>query len=91
MKIKLEKVIHSLGSEKDVQKFLKDLLSPKEYESLRERWKVVQLLEKKMPYREISEKLGVSTATVTRVARCLSNPDSGYKMALEVLKVQKIK
>ena len=89
MKVKLEKILFSLESEKDVHKFLKDLLSPKEYESLRERWKVVQLLEKKMPYREISEKLGVSTATVTRVARCLSNPDSGYKKALEVIKILK--
>jgi TrpR-related protein YerC/YecD len=86
MKHSLEKAILTLEDEKNLEKFLHDLLSPKEYESLKERWNVVQLLEKGIPYREISETTGVSTATVTRVARCLSASGSGYQIVLELLK-----
>lgn len=84
MDIKLEAVFCEMTDEKAIKSFLADLLSPKEYESLKERWNVVQLLEEGIPYREISEKTGVSTATVTRVARCLAHPQSGYRKALEI-------
>lgn len=86
MKNSLENALLTLQDEKSLKKFLHDLLSPKEYESLKERWNVVQLLDKGMSYREISEKTGVSTATVTRVARCLGASGSGYQVALSNLK-----
>ena len=81
--MKLEKIMLRLKNEKQMEKFLLDLLSPKEYQSLTERWKVVQLLDEGHSYRDISEKTGVSTATITRVARCLTVPGSGYRIALE--------
>lgn len=81
--MKLEKVLAQFSSEKDIEKFLKDLLSRKEYESLSERWNVVLLLEKGHSYREIAEMTGVSTATVTRVSKCLNAPKSGYRLALK--------
>ena len=88
MKHSLEKALLTLEDEKYLKKFLQDLLSPKEYDSLKERWNVVQLLDKGMSYREISEKTGVSTATVTRVARCLAASGSGYQLALSHLKTK---
>ena len=81
--MKLEKVLANFTNEKDIERFLKDLLSRKEYESLSERWKVVLLLESGHSYREIAEKTGVSTATVTRVSKCLNTPKSGYRLALD--------
>lgn len=82
--MKLEKVFTMLSQEQEVRAFLRDLLSPKEYESLVERWRVVELLEKGHSYREIAEITGVSTATVTRVSKCLNAPKSGYRLALNL-------
>lgn len=66
--------------------FLEDLLTPAETKAISERWAVVRKLEGGIPYRRIYEETGVSTATVTRVARCLSGGAGGYRMALERLK-----
>ena len=82
--MKLEKVMAKLNSEKEIEHLLRDLLSQKEYESLKERWRVAELLDKGHPYREIAEMTGVSTATVTRVSKCLKAPKSGYRTALDL-------
>ena len=80
----LFKVIKNLDSETQVRAFLSDLCTPKEIESLIERWEVAKLLStKKYTYREIATKLGASTTTVTRVARFLFNENNnGYKSIL---------
>jgi TrpR-related protein YerC/YecD len=86
MSSQLAKILALLNDEKEIDLFLKDLLSPKEFELMQERWKVVQLLEEQRPYREIAQITGVSTATVTRVARCLGSKNSGYAKALARIK-----
>lgn len=64
--------------------FFADLCTPAELEALAGRWKVARLLDQGLPYREISEKTGISTATVTRVARCLTyGREGGYRRALD--------
>jgi TrpR-related protein YerC/YecD len=62
-----------------------DLCTPKEIKALEERWEVAKLLaSKKYTYREIAEKLGASTTTVTRVARFLFNEkNNGYKSVIK--------
>lgn len=63
--------------------FFADLCTPAELEALAGRWTVARLLDKGIPYREISERTGISTATVTRVARCLTyGKDGGYRRIL---------
>jgi len=47
-----------------------------------ERWQVVRLLDQGMSYRQIYEETGVSTATVTRVAKSLRF-GSGYRLVLD--------
>jgi TrpR-related protein YerC/YecD len=64
--------------------FFADLCTPAELEALAGRWRVARLLDRGMPYREISEKTGISTATVVRVARCLTyGKDGGYRRLLD--------
>jgi len=64
--------------------FLSDLCTPAELAALAGRWKVARLLDKGLPYREISERTGISTATVVRVARCLTyGRDGGYRRLLD--------
>ena len=80
----LYKAIEKLKNQHQVKAFLADLCTPKEIESLIERWEVAKLLStEKYTYREIAEKLGASTTTITRVARCLvSENNNGYKTIL---------
>lgn len=79
--LNLYKAFLMLESEKECEQFLKDLLTPNELKSIQERWRVAQLLMQKVPYRTISEKTGVSTATITRVARYLGE-GKGYQTLL---------
>lgn len=65
----------------DCENFFIDLCTPAEIRALLDRWTVVQLLEQDIPYRTIYEQTGVSTATVTRVARCLTY-GTGYRLLL---------
>lgn len=81
----LYEAILSIKGKKECRAFFEDICTPAEIEALADRWKVARLLVKEMPYREISEKTGVSLATVTRVARFLFNGSSGYKIILERL------
>ena len=80
----LYKAIEKLKTHEQARAFLTDLCTPKEIESLIERWEVAKLLStKKYTYREIATKLGASTTTVTRVARFLFNENNnGYKSIL---------
>lgn len=48
-----------------------------------ERWKVVRLLDQGVSYRNISNRTGASTATVTRVAHWLNHGTGGYPIALK--------
>jgi TrpR-related protein YerC/YecD len=81
----LYQAIMNLESLAECRNFFTDLCTPSEIQSMADRWQVAQLLETKMPYREIYEKTGVSTATVTRVARCLQY-GQGYQTLLKKTK-----
>jgi TrpR-related protein YerC/YecD len=49
------------------------------------RWMVVRLLVDGIPYREINERTGVSTATITRINQWLQHGTGGYRSMLERL------
>lgn len=79
----LAKVVLAIKTEKDMLNFLRDLCTLEELDELSSRWKVVQMLVKGKPYREISLKTGLSTSTITRIAHWLEHGEGGYKKALE--------
>lgn len=80
----LFQAISKLQSIEEVERFLVDLCTPAELRSMADRWQVAKLLVEGVPYRTIYEQTGVSTATVTRVARSLEYGSNGYKQALEM-------
>ena len=88
----LVQALLSIKTTLEMEKFLKDLCTPQELVALAERWRVCQLLDGgEYSYREISEKTGVSLATITRVARFLKDePHRGYHAVLQQMK-QKVK
>lgn len=78
----LAKALAALQKPEDVRAFLLDLCTPAELESMADRWKVVPLLVKGVPYREIHEITRVSVTTVGRVARTLEHGAGGYHAAI---------
>ena len=69
----------------ECKKFLKDLCTPQELSSMKERWRVCQLLARDdRSYREIHDETGVSLATIGRVARFLRDESyGGYRLILQ--------
>ena len=67
----------------EVASFLRDVATLYELEALSARFETAKLIAKRIPYREIVERTGVSSATVTRVASFLKNGE-GYKNVLRV-------
>ena len=84
-RVALQEAILSLKTAAEVDRFLADLCTPAEIEAITHRWWVAQLLdEKKLPYREIYKVTGASVATITRVARFLSQERyHGYRLVLD--------
>ena len=70
---------------REMRAFLDDLCTPAELEAIADRWRVVPLLLKATPYREIHDLTGVSVTTVGRIARSLSFGAGGYRLAAERL------
>lgn len=77
----LARALASLSRPEDVRAFLQDLCTPAELEAMADRWRVVPLLLKGVPYREIHELTQVSVTTIGRVARTLEAGSGGYAIA----------
>ena len=58
--------------------FLHDLLTPGEYDALAIRWQIVKLLADGLTQREITERLHISIATVTRGSRELYDKHGAF-------------
>jgi TrpR-related protein YerC/YecD len=81
----LFKAVLRLKTLGEAQAFFRDLMTSQEIETFSERFKVAVMLTKGISYREIYEKTGVSTATVTRVNQWLERGEGGYKLAISRL------
>lgn len=78
----LSSAMAALMRPEDVRAFLEDLCTPAELEAMADRWRVVPLLLKGVPYREIHELTQVSVTTIGRVARTLERGAGGYARAM---------
>ncbi|MCB9229155.1 MAG: hypothetical protein H6618_06045 [Deltaproteobacteria bacterium] len=73
----------ALQTHEDYEEFLKDLCTPAELHAICGRWMVALMISQKTPYRKICEQTGVSTATITRVAKFMESGYGGYRTALQ--------
>jgi TrpR-related protein YerC/YecD len=81
----LYRAIATLDDAAEIRDFLRDLCTPAELQAMADRWRVVELLRDRIPYREIHDRTGVSVTTIGRVARFLEQGNGGYRTALERL------
>lgn len=82
----LFEAVLALESVDEAAAFFRDLCTLKELGDLSHRWAVVRLLDQGLSYREISDRTGASTATVTRINQWLQHGAGGYRMALDRIK-----
>lgn len=81
----LFKGILGLENVEECYNFFEDLCTMHEIQSLAQRLEVAKMLKDHCTYNEICEKTGASTATISRVNRCLNYGSEGYQLVLERL------
>lgn len=85
-KNELEQLFKSILSLQNIEEcyvLFEDLCTVNEVKSLAQRLEVARMLREGYTYNYIEEETGASTATISRVKRCLGYGTDGYRMALD--------
>ena len=80
------KTILSLKDMDECYMYFEDICTIAELNAIAQRLKVAMLLKDKHTCQDISQSTGVSTATISRVNRCLNYGTGGYGMVIKRLK-----
>ncbi len=82
----LFEAILTLEDVEECYAFFEDVCTVNEVLSIAQRFAVAKMLRTKETYKDIAEKTGASTATISRVNRALNYGNDGYDMVFERLK-----
>ena len=72
----------SLENKEQCRTFFEDICTIKELETITQRLEVAKMLKNGAGYTEISAKCGASTATISRVNKCLLYGKGGYGIVI---------
>jgi len=75
----------SLKSVEECYQFFEDICTISEFKAMGQRLEVAKMLREGYTYEDIVNRAGASTATISRVKRCLNYGADGYKIVLERL------
>lgn len=75
----------SLDTEEDAYRFLEDICTIKEIYAIAQRLEVARALAGGDSYQQTMDKTGASSATISRVKRCLDYGEGGYRLVLDRL------
>mgnify|MGYP001062415744 CR=1 FL=1 len=73
-------------TEEECYRFFDDLCTFSEIQAMTQRLQVAEMLEAGNTFSQISKEIGVSSATITRVNKCLCYGADGYKIVLKRMK-----
>ena len=79
---RLMEVVIKLETKEEALNFFEDICTIKEIQDMSQRFQVAEMLHQNKSYIEISKGTGASTATISRVNKCLNYGSDGYKKAL---------
>ena len=79
----LFRAILTLKTEEDCYRFFEDVCTINEIKAISQRLQVAKLLREKKTYTEIEAQTKASTATISRINRCLQNGANGYETILK--------
>ncbi len=75
--------ILALNDVSECYRFFEDMCTINELQAMAQRWQVARQLDAGVTYQEISHKYNASTATISRVNRCLEYGAGGYRLLLD--------
>ncbi len=75
--------ILSLQDMEECYRFFDDLCTINEIQSLAQRLEVARMLHEGKTYHKIETETGASTATISRVKRCLNYGNDAYQLVLD--------
>lgn len=78
----------TLENREDCYRFFEDICTINELHAISQRLQVAKLLSQKKTYSEIEELTKASTATISRINKCLVYGAEGYQRVLERLENQ---
>ncbi|MBM7587573.1 TrpR-related protein YerC/YecD [Bacillus pakistanensis] len=79
----LFKAVLSLKDLEECYRFFDDLCTINEIQSLAQRLEVARMLQEGKTYHKIETETGASTATISRVKRCLNYGNDTYQLVLD--------
>lgn len=79
----LFEAILNLKSKEECYRFFEDLCTINEIKALEQRLHVAKMLKQGKTYLDIAAGTGASTATISRVNRCLNYGSDGYKLVFD--------
>ncbi|MBQ3589347.1 MAG: helix-turn-helix domain-containing protein [Clostridia bacterium] len=85
----LFEAILSLKTVEECYAFFEDACTIKEIIEIAQRLKAAKMLKDGVNYAEISKETGMSTATISRVNKCLEYGNGGYNIVIERLEENK--
>ena len=80
---RLFEAILALESTEECYRFFEDLCTVNELQDMAQRFEAALLLERGLNYQQIAQQVGISTATISRVSRCLNYGSGGYREAID--------
>ena len=83
---RLFSAILQLKNEEECRQFLEDICTIKEVQDMAQRLEAAILLVQGEAYQAISDQVGISTATISRVSRCLNYGAGGYRQVIDRMK-----
>lgn len=80
---RLFEAVQGLKSVEEYRKFFEDVCTIKELQDISQRLEVASLLKSGKNYQEVCKITGASTATISRVNKCLNYGSGGYELVID--------
>ncbi|MGM9617289.1 YerC/YecD family TrpR-related protein [Butyricicoccus sp.] len=82
----LFQAIMKLETIEECSNFFEDLCTISELRAMEQRFQVAAMLDEGRIYSDIAKETGASTATISRVNKCLTYGSDGYRVVLDRMK-----
>ena len=82
----LYEAVGLIETREEFYNFFEDLCTITELQAMAHRFAVAKMLTEGFTYQEISEKTGASTATISRINKCIGYGADGYNVILSRMK-----
>lgn len=84
------RAVLKLETVEECYQFFEDICTISELKAMSQRLEVAKMLQKRHTYDEIVSRTGASTATISRVKRCLNYGADGYNLVFERLNQEQV-